>query len=64
MWNLKNKINNNNNNKRRKRNKQKDTEDILRAARWERSGVMGKKEKGLKGTNRELQNRRGDVSMA
>ena len=44
MWNLKNRINNNN----KSGNKLTDTENILRATRWEGSWRDGKNAEGIK----------------
>ena len=51
MWNLKNKINNKN------KNYLIDTENILRATRWEGEGGQWKRSKGLRSTNGQIQNR-------
>ena len=41
-----------------------DTESILMVARWEGCGGMGEEVRGLRSTNRELQNSHGDVKYS
>ena len=38
-----------------------DMKNVLMVARWEGGGAMGEKVRGLRNTNRELQNSHGDV---
>ena len=38
-----------------------DTESVLMVARWERYGRMGEEVRGLRSTNRQLQNSHGDI---
>ena len=41
-----------------------ETESILMVARWETVGRMGEEVRGLRGTNRQLQNCHGDVKYS
>ena len=41
-----------------------DTESVLMVARWEGCGRMGEEMRGLRSTNRQLQNSHGDLKYS